>query len=357
MKPSQQKNDSTREDVNVKTDQRRKKLANPSANQIGKNKKKETKTAQVVELHLGTTVLPLKDARGVLSLIEQLKTDQKYSATLGFLSDLFRKLNTLEDGQFSRIEIDMTVRQYQDYTDGFQYRLTVKPVGYCLLITNSEFYQVPGCPISKKLPNRPGVEGDAKRLEGLMSTIGYKVLRKDNLKKWEIEREMKAMAEADHKKFDCFVCIISSHGTANKVYGSDGYDLMLGPQLKRFTVDACPDLDGKPKIFLFQACNIETEDKMQKTLQPLINETDFLYGFSTLPGNLAYNPKDGKKTGSYYLYSLYKHLSDKYKACDLVAILEDMNRELAEKKSELRPGDLGSVTMFVDCLRGHLFFQ
>lgn len=41
----------------------------------------------------------------------------------------------------------------------------------------------------------------------------------------------------------------------------------------------------------------------------------------------------------------------------MVAILEDMNRELAEKKSELRPGDLGSVTMFVDCLRGHLFFQ
>lgn len=79
-------------------------------------------------------MLPLKDARGVLSLIEQLKTDQKYSATLGFLSDLFRKLNTLEDGQFSRIEIDMTVRQYQDYTDGFQYRLTVKPVGKSVLI-------------------------------------------------------------------------------------------------------------------------------------------------------------------------------------------------------------------------------
>ncbi|CAC5382714.1 unnamed protein product [Mytilus coruscus] len=186
--------------------------------------------------------------------------------------------------------------------------------GYCLLITNSEFYQVPGCPISKKLPNRPGVEGDAKRLEGLMSTIGYKVIRKDNLKKWEIEREMKAMADADQKKFDCFVCIISSHGTANKVYGSDGYDVILGPQLKRFNVDACPDLQGKPKIFLFQACNTETEDKMQKTLQPLINETDFLYGFSTLPGHLAYNPKDGEKTGSYYLYSLYKHLSDKYKA-------------------------------------------
>lgn len=100
------------------------------ATTIGKkSKNNDSKQAQVVELHLGTTVLPLKDARAVLSQIEQLKSDQKYSTTLGFLSDLFRKLQTLEDGQFSRIEIDMTVRQYQDYKEGFQYRLTTKPIG------------------------------------------------------------------------------------------------------------------------------------------------------------------------------------------------------------------------------------
>ena len=46
-----------------------------------------------------------------------------------------------------------------------------------------------------------------------------------------------------------------------------------------------------------------------------------------------------------------------YIRCDLVAILEEINKEMAEKKTDHRPNDLRSVTMFVDCLRGHLFFQ
>ena len=94
-----------------------------------------------------------------------------------------------------------------------------------------------------------------------MSRIGFKVIRKENLKKWEIEREIKAMSKADHKKFDCFICIISSHGNSSKLYGSDGYDVMLGPQMKSFKPDGCPDLDGKPKIFLFQSCTIENDGK------------------------------------------------------------------------------------------------
>lgn len=94
-----------------------------------------------------------------------------------------------------------------------------------------------------------------------MSRIGFKVVRKENLKKWEIEREFKTMVESDHKKFDCFVCIMSSHGTANKIYGTDGYEVVLAPQIQRFRTDSCPSLDGKPKIFLFQACNSENDGK------------------------------------------------------------------------------------------------
>jgi hypothetical protein len=51
------------------------------------------------------------------------------------------------------------------------------------------------------------------------------------------------------------------HGTSSKLYGSDGYDVMLGPQMKSFKPDVCPDLDGKPKIFLFQSCTIENDGK------------------------------------------------------------------------------------------------
>ena len=99
----------------------------------GKKKKEETKSPKVIEINLGTTILPLKDAQAVLKQIQQLKTDQKYSATFGFLSDLFQKLQSLDNGLYSRIEIDMTVRQYQDQTDGFQYNFSSKPIGNQLL--------------------------------------------------------------------------------------------------------------------------------------------------------------------------------------------------------------------------------
>ena len=102
----------------------------------------------------------------------------------------------------------------------------------------------------------------AGRLEGVLAQIGFKIIRRDNLKKWEIDRELKAIAEAEHKKFDCFLCIMSSHGTTNKIYGSDGYDVMISQQLKRFKSDTCPDLQGKPKIFLFQLCNTESEGRI-----------------------------------------------------------------------------------------------
>lgn len=165
------------------------------------------------------------------------------------------------------------------------------------------------------------------------------------------------MANADHKKFGCFLCIISSHGTASKVYGSDGYDVILGLHMKMFKADLCHDLVGKPKIFLVQACSIANEgDKAQESQQPMINDVDFLYGYSTLPGYLAYNAK-GDQMGSFYLNSLCQHLQNKYKTCNLVAILEEINREMVEKESELRPNDKAYVTTFVDCLRGHLCFQ
>ncbi|XP_052095186.1 caspase-3-like isoform X1 [Mytilus californianus] len=328
-----------------------------------------------IELKLGTTELPLEDAQLVLDQYKKLKTDDRFVNTSGFLTELFRKLQPLEKGQSTRLEVDMTVRQFQDYSEGFKYKMDAKPRGYALIISNGTFYQIPGDPLSRELPKRPGADTDAENLETVLTGLGFRVVRKDNLKKWEMEHEIKTIARADHKAFDCFLLILSSHGNLGKLYGSDGQQVMMSQQLKLFKTEACKDLKGKPKLCFFQACPVGEEDvlvvadtaalamegtnKGKKNISDekpkfLINDVDFLVGYSSLPGSVSYR---SEQSSSFYLNSLYKNLKDKGEAYDLVTILEDVNRELTAKKAKYRAGDVNAVSTFVSCLRGPIFFQ
>ena len=60
-------------------------------------------------------------------------------------------------------------------------------------------------------------------------------------------------ASQDHTYFNCFVCIVLSHGDRDVIYGVDGKTISLD-KLKDALVDNCPTLVGKPKLFFIQAC-------------------------------------------------------------------------------------------------------
>ena len=73
-------------------------------------------------------------------------------------------------------------------------------------------------------------------------------------------QEMKKCVETvrgmrDHNDSDAFFLCVMSHGTEGAVYGVDGEKVdikadIVGP----FHQDRCKALCGKPKVFLFQAC-------------------------------------------------------------------------------------------------------
>jgi hypothetical protein len=86
-----------------------------------------------------------------------------------------------------------------------------------------------------------------------LTDLGFKVVRKDNLKKWEMEHEIKILARTDHKNYDCF-------GNVGKLYGSDGQQMLISQQLKLFKPDVCKDLKDKPKLCFFQACPMVEDD-------------------------------------------------------------------------------------------------
>ena len=59
----------------------------------------------------------------------------------------------------------------------------------------------------------------------------------------------------DHEDYDAFFLCVMSHGTCGAVYGVDGVEVGIETDIVQpFYQDRCEALCGKPKVFLFQAC-------------------------------------------------------------------------------------------------------
>ena len=59
----------------------------------------------------------------------------------------------------------------------------------------------------------------------------------------------------DHEDYDAFFLCVMSHGTRGAVYGVDGVEVSIETDIvEPFYQDRCIALCGKPKVFLFQAC-------------------------------------------------------------------------------------------------------
>lgn len=65
----------------------------------------------------------------MLGEIDNMKGDGKYDSLAEFLSQLLQKVQNLETGNYSRTEIQLCVRQFQDYNEGFHYQMESKPRG------------------------------------------------------------------------------------------------------------------------------------------------------------------------------------------------------------------------------------
>ena len=58
----------------------------------------------------------------------------------------------------------------------------------------------------------------------------------------------------EQKDADMCIVVIMSHGNKDSVYASDGEELSRNWIVKEFIKSNCPQLSGKPKLFVFQAC-------------------------------------------------------------------------------------------------------
>ncbi|XP_012214780.1 caspase-3 [Linepithema humile] len=222
----------------------------------------------------------------------------------------------------------------REYDNVERYPMRSKPRGIILIITNIYYNS------SDEKP-RLSAKHDEDNLKELFEKMGFVVVTRQNLTGQEIKNTVKTFSKRDdlEKVDSCFV-IITSHGTEDKennteIQGTDynasgqaNYEKILCTDVcDYFTVEACPQLARKPKIFIFQLCrgkriqkavaysriatdtcafsNGKTDESNIDIprIQTTRNYSDMLIVQSTLPGYVAHRDT---VTGSWFIQILCK---------------------------------------------------
>ena len=132
------------------------------------------------------------------------------------------------------------------------YRMKSNPRGFGVIINNKIF--------SGGLRDRIGTDKDAASLKALFVRLGFNTEQYDNLTAREMVDKLTEISKIDHKKFDCLMVAILTHGIEGELHGTDGELISVKDLTKLFCNDKCPSLVGKPKIFILQACRGKNRD-------------------------------------------------------------------------------------------------
>ena len=122
------------------------------------------------------------------------------------------------------------------------------------LIININKYDNPN---PYKLEEREWSKKDVENLKKTLNYLEFDLDLPQKLKKSEIEERLKQIASFDHKDFDCFLCVVMSHGNEDNIVTRDNklisFEEIMAP------IKLCPTLENKPKMFFFQACRGENK--------------------------------------------------------------------------------------------------
>lgn len=168
---------------------------------------------------------------------------------------------------------------------------------------------------------------DVKNLISLFDDFNFRTRVHFNLTKSEMLKLLKETAERDFSKFDCFVCVILSHGSKDEIYGTDDQVIKVEAITKLFRRDECPLLERKPKIFLIQACHGSRQDRVSIegdgdpipfSSSSLPADADCLICFASAPGHQSFRQP---MLGSWFISSVvdvFKEYAEKEHLTDMM---------------------------------------
>ncbi|KAF2898557.1 hypothetical protein ILUMI_07628 [Ignelater luminosus] len=188
----------------------------------------------------------------------------------------------------------------------------------------------------------------------------------DYLEYVDIQAQIVRTSKLNHSDYDCLLVVVLSHGDHGILYAKD---TAYKPETlwSSFTVDKCPTLAGKPKLFFIQACQGDSLDSgvtLVSRIQfdgypnldtyaiPLDIQTDFLVVYSTFPGYYSWRNPD---RGSWFIQALCAELSENGYVYDLLTILTFVNRRVAiDYESNVPGNDLMDKQKQIPCINSML---
>ncbi|XP_069832662.1 caspase-3-like [Dendropsophus ebraccatus] len=213
----------------------------------------------------------------------------------------------------------------QTGSDEMKYNMDYPEKGLCLIINMENFASGLG------LKPRKGTSIDEKAVEDVFKAIGFTIQTEKDKTSEDIYNIMVKVAEDDHSKRSCFVCVIMSHGEEGTFYGFDK-EITEAKLFTLFNGENCPSLAGKPKLFFLQKCRgksvdagvtLHTGSEGSGTTIPI--EADFLYHYAAPSGYVSYRRNDG----SWFIQSLCKMLERYWNNKELLHILTLVNHKVA----------------------------
>ena len=163
-------------------------------------------------------------------------------------------------------DLELTKANFNNYDTTYQ--MDKKRHGVAFIVNIETFTDC------KKYPKRDGSNHDVEALRRVFENLQYDISIFQDLTLKQYLKEQKAIQRLAHSNYDSFFCVIMSHGNKNnQVIFSDCKPLLKDYIVREFSPRYCKGLEGKPKIFIFQACrgtlggdNQLKKEESQKTI-------------------------------------------------------------------------------------------
>ncbi|XP_043247277.1 uncharacterized protein LOC122394453 [Amphibalanus amphitrite] len=160
----------------------------------------------------------------------------------------------------------------------------------------------------KKKARRDGSEMDELALTFLLKRLGFHVKQMTNLTKDRLLEEISAFAKRpDHEDADAAVLAVMTHGVNEALEGHDRELLSFQSVIDCFCDENAPNLAGKPKWLIFQACRDKSEEDERKRDKPIseggMSYSDMFVTYTALPGRKALR---NNVQGAWYVHALEK---------------------------------------------------
>ena len=231
------------------------------------------------------------------------------------------------------------------------YKMESEPRGEMLIINNEHFQ-------NEVQSRRYGSLEDVNNLEQLFNRLRFNVTVKNDLGHIDMRQEILRFTERiELNHVDMCTVAIMSHGIENSVLTTDGRSVECEWILEQFNNRHCPQLRGKPKLFIFQCCRGDEEDHgvmsnnnrgsfqspVESEVRPLTPATrqsigskdasweDILVAYATIPGMVAYR---NNMTGSWFIKCLCKVFDENAERLDIRDMLDIVTEKMKEFQSE-----------------------